>query len=141
MKWLTAVARIPEVFLSTLATLLSVVTNFGVHRNRSSRYRNHRCITPARSSQSAHMLGLPACIRIRHAAGMTDMRAGMNGLAARSKLRWPKTRTVSMWSGCADDAATYARSFGGPETTCVWYPSAMNETASFVHRRTAAEFP
>lgn len=39
------------------------------------------------------MIGLPAGTRVWLAAGVTDMRRGMNGLAAQVKLRWPRIRS------------------------------------------------
>lgn len=66
-----------------------------------------------------HMIGLPAGTKIWSFASITDMRAAMNGLAAKSKLRWPQIRVAAMRSYSVDGAAICSRYFGGPALACV----------------------
>jgi hypothetical protein len=84
------------------------------------------------------MIGLPAGTRIWLAADLTEMRAGMNGLAAKSKLHWLKTRAAAMCSCSAVGAAICSRCCGGPAMACVRWQSDLNVAVSSGRRQTAA---
>src|SRR5438128_3468543 len=65
------------------ARCCSLDRNRALRRAHSfARWRRHRCITQCARRSRAAMIGLPAGTRIWLAAGVTDMRKGMEGLAA-----------------------------------------------------------
>jgi transposase len=87
------------------------------------------------------MIGLPAGTRIWLAAGITDMRAGMNGLAAKVETALAEDRTAAMCSCSVDAVATCSRYCGGPGMVCVCWQSALNAAALSGRRQTAAASP
>jgi transposase len=87
------------------------------------------------------MIGLPAGTRIWLAAGITDMRAGMNGLAAKVETALAEDPYCGHVFVSAAGAEICSRYFGGPAMAYACSQSASNEAASSGRRRTAAASP
>lgn len=84
------------------------------------------------------MIGLPAGTRVWVAAGITDMRCGFNGLAAKAHTTLsedPYSGHVFVFRGRAE---TSSRCSGGAVTVSACWPSAWSEAASSGPRLTAA---
>ncbi len=78
------------------------------------------------------MITLSAGTRIWLAAGVTDMRAGMNGLAVKAQTALaedPFSGHVFVFRG-GGGAVTCSRCYGGVVMACACYPSGLSAAAS-----------